>query len=118
MADSDDQWPLPSYNPGARKHLHAIGVIAVTFGAFERSIDSLYFFHPQRMKLPHELTALYYFNLNEEKRVVAIRDVFKSFERDPTVIEAVGNALSYFQWCRNVRNQILHSERYPKGLGG
>jgi hypothetical protein len=117
MSDSEDRWPLPNYNPGATKHLHAIGVIAVTFAAFERSVESIYFFYPQRMNLPDELINLYYFSLNEEKRLAAIREVFRSFEQDPAVVAAVENVLSYFQWCRNVRNQILHAERYPASFG-
>ncbi len=38
VTESDDIWPLPTYNPGSQKHLHALGVIAVTFAALERNI--------------------------------------------------------------------------------
>lgn len=31
--DEADNWPLSHYNPGPRLHLHALGVIAVTFAA-------------------------------------------------------------------------------------
>jgi hypothetical protein len=118
MGDSEDTWPLPKYNPGAHKHLHALGVIAITFAAFERSIDSLYDFHPRQQKLPDELVSLYYFSLNEEKRINAVREIFSAYEKDSSVKAAVSNVLDYFKWCRHTRNQLLHSEHYPALFGG
>jgi hypothetical protein len=39
---SDDNWPMPSFDAGDPKHLHAVGVIAVTFVQFERSVDVVF----------------------------------------------------------------------------
>jgi len=111
-------WPLPKFWVGQHDHLHALGVIAVTVAQFERSIDSLYYFHPHKQNLPAELAKLYYYSLDEEKRLKAIISVFKAFEMDQSVVTAVENLLQYFRWCRNARNQLLHAESYPPGFGG
>jgi hypothetical protein len=48
--DPNATWPLPGYNPGKRLHLHALGVIAITYAAFERSLNDFYELHPSRQK--------------------------------------------------------------------
>jgi len=118
MVESEDTWPMPEYNPGSPKHLHALGVIAIQFASLERSIDILYLNKALNQKLPQDLVELYYFTINEEKRIEAVRSVFKKYEKNPLVKNLVENLLEYFQWCRNCRNQILHAERYPPALGG
>jgi hypothetical protein len=118
MADPEDIWPLPDYNPGGHYHLHALGVISIAFASFERSIDSLYNYQGQNQNIPLELCHLYYFSLNEEKRIEAIRLMFGTYEKSDAVKTAVNNILGYFQWCRHVRNQILHAEQYPPSFGG
>jgi hypothetical protein len=118
MAESEDTWPMPKYNPGQPKHLHALGVIAVQFAQLERSVESLYHAEAWRKKLPDELIDLYFYSLNEEKRIEAIRIIYSGHTRHPHVIESVGNLLDYFNWCRDCRNKILHAERYPAAFGG
>jgi hypothetical protein len=34
-----------------------------------------------------------------------------------TAAAAVGKVLDFFDWAHGSRNKILHSERYPPGLG-
>jgi hypothetical protein len=116
--EQEDTWPLPNYNPGSPRHLHALGVIAVTYAGFQRSIDSLYAFHPRQQKLPDELIELYYFSLGEEKRIDAVRKVFDAYGKSEVVKAAINNVLSYFRWCKHTRDQILHAERYPASFGG
>lgn len=118
MDDPEDTWPLPKYNAGLPKHLHALGVISIIFAQLERSIDFLYAFHPRQQKLPDALINLYYYNLNEEKRIGAVREVFKTYEKSTAVKAAVNNLMDYFQWCRDTRNQLLHAEQYPALFGG
>jgi hypothetical protein len=118
MAESEDTWPQPHYNPGRPKHLHALGVIAIQYASLERSVDILYLSKALRQTLPQDLVELYYYSLNEEKRIEAVRLIFKAYEEDLKVIAAIENLLEYFQWCRNCRNQILHAEQYPAAFGG
>jgi hypothetical protein len=118
MSERDDNWPLPHYNPGSHMHLHALGVIAVTYASLERSVDALYVNKARRQKMQDELVDLYYFSLNEEKRIEAVRAVFRKYEKKQEVVVLVENLLDYFQWCRNCRNQILHAEQYPPSFGG
>jgi hypothetical protein len=56
--------------------------------------------------------------LNEEKRIQAVREVFRKYEANPAMVKSVENLLNYFQWCRNTRNQLLHAEHYPAAFGG
>ena len=117
MAESEDRWPLPKYNPGDRKHLHALGVIAITFATLERSLDLHFLGMAKRKKMPKKLSLLYYFNLNEEKRIEATRSIFEEYEKDKKVRELMDNLLDYFKWCRDCRNQLLHAEQYPTSIG-
>ena len=118
MTDPEDIWPLPQFNAGAHYHLHALGVIAVTYAQFQRSIDYLYAFHPRQMKLPDALIDLYYLGLSEEKRIQAVREVFAKYEKSEAIKAAIENVLKYFQWCKQTRDQILHAEQYPAMFGG
>jgi hypothetical protein len=81
-------------------------------------VDELYQYHPRVQKLPDKLIDLYYFTLSEEKRIVAIREVFQIYEENPAMQKCVDNLLDYFQWARNTRNQLLHAENYPASFGG
>jgi hypothetical protein len=119
MAESEDMWPLPEYNPGQHKHLHAVGVIAVEFAQLERSVESLYHAEAWRKKMPDDLTNLYFYTLNEEKRIEAIRQIYSGYnKKHPEIVVLIGNLLEYFNWCRDCRNHILHAENYPAAFGG
>lgn len=119
MTVSEDTWPLPTYNPGQPKHLHALGVIAVLFAQLERSVESLYHAEAQRRNVPQDLIDLYFYTLNEEKRLEAIRLIYGDYKtKHPQMHVLISNLLEYFHWCRNCRNQLLHAENYPAAFGG
>jgi hypothetical protein len=113
MVDSEDTWPLPKYNPGPAKHLHALGVIATIYTAFQRGMDELYKFHPRRQNVPDRLINLYYYGLNEEARISAVTEAFAEYEKEDAVKNSVENLAEYFKWCKNCRDQLQHSEHYP-----
>ncbi|SEE72783.1 hypothetical protein SAMN05444161_6886 [Rhizobiales bacterium GAS191] len=114
---SDDQWPMPEYNAGPRDHLHAIGVISITFANLQASLDALNKSYARQLNMPGELIDFLYFNLTEEKRIEAIGTLFRASEADKAVVRAVENLLRYFKWCSKCRNNILHSELYPPSFG-
>jgi len=116
--DTDDNWPSPEYEVGQHNHVHAIGVISLLTAQFERSIDGFHAHHWRDQNAPYDLIDLYYYSLNEEKRLEAIRIAFERFERDPAVREAIENLVAYFKWCRDARNNLLHAEHYPASFGG
>jgi hypothetical protein len=74
------EWP--DYHTGRREHVHAVGVIALSYTAFERRLFSLYAHHPERQKMPHALIQLYYSSLNEASQLKAIRIVFSEYEKN------------------------------------
>lgn len=124
MTDAEDEtnppdsWPAPEYGVGQHQHVHAIGVISLLTAQFERSVDSFHAHHWREQNAPDDLIDLYYYSLNEEKRLEAIRAAFEQFEADPAVKEAIKNLVLYFHWCRDARNKLLHAEPYPSSLGG
>jgi hypothetical protein len=118
MSEPEDTWPEPNYNPGSPKHLHALGVISVTYCAFEQGIHNLCELHPQKQKIPRPLANFLFYSLNDDKKIAAIRAVFRAYERDRKVLGVVKNLLEYFNWCRDARNKLLHAERYPPLFGG
>jgi hypothetical protein len=109
MSSIEDTWPLPDYDNGPPKHVHAIGVIALAYATLQSAMDRLFL---DRAK--SEWAEKYYYLLNEEQRSDAIKEIFKN--DDPGVVEAVDNIVKYFDWCRTCRNILLHAERYPSGL--
>lgn len=113
-----DSWPASEYGVGQHRHVHAIGVISLLTAQFERSVDSFHAYHRREQNAPDDLIDLYYYSLNEEKRLEAIRTAFEQFEADPAVKDAINNLVRYFHWCRDARNKLLHAEPYPPSLGG
>jgi len=113
MSDPEDTWPEPNYNPGPTKHLHAVGVISSCYNSFEESVFELYQHHPRIQKLPVKLIHLYYRSINERERLAAVKAVFAEYEKDANVISLVENLVTYFEWCWDVRNKIIHAEQYP-----
>ena len=90
MVNPTDGWPT-NYNPGSIKHLHALGVIAVEYNALERGMAELYLIPLRRQKIADKLSDLYYFSLNAEKQLEAIKIVYKEYETDKDVVALVEN---------------------------
>jgi hypothetical protein len=109
MSSIEDTWPQPVYDPGPPKHVHAIGVIALTYSTLQDGMDRLFL-----GKADSEWAEKYYYMLSEEKRSEAIREMFK--DETPGVVAAIDNLVKYFGWCRTCRNNLLHAQSYPSGL--
>lgn len=115
MSLGEDTWPLPDYNPGpTRQHLHALGVISLTYATLQRNMDDLFLLRAARKQIPPDWTETYYYALSEDRRSQAITDIFKDTDSDVT--EAIKNIVDFFDWCRGCRNNLLHAESYPSGL--
>ena len=56
---TDNNWPI-YYLSNHPDHIHAIGVIAVAYSAYEGELFSRYANHPQIQKMPWEMAQLYY----------------------------------------------------------
>jgi hypothetical protein len=103
----EDTWPV--YENGSPKHVHAIGVIALTYAKLQGSMEDLFVTRTQS-----SWAEKYYHGLTEDKRSDAIREAFK--DDGPAVVDTVDNLVKYFDWCRSCRNNLLHAESYPSGL--
>jgi hypothetical protein len=106
----EDKWPLPDYHPGpTQKQLHALGVLSINFVTLQGSMDDLYFLKAAAG------AEKYYYALSEDKRSQTIKDLYK--HEDPKVVDVIGNLVSFFDWSRNCRNNLLHAESYPSAVG-
>jgi hypothetical protein len=115
----NDTWPLPRYNPGSRDHLHALGVISITFANLQASIDSLYRQRATSAGHSSQQIESDYFKLSEEDRIKAAKALIRRLDKqDREFVKSVENVLDFYNWCRKCRNIILHSERYPPAFGG
>ncbi len=112
-----DEWPLPTYNCGSSKHLHAIGVIANRFNALERGMFDLYSLYTQG-RLARELSDFFFLALNERTRMQALKKLVHTYEKRRRAREFFDSLYDYFEWCWEARNQIIHAEFYPAMLGG
>lgn len=108
----------PSYFTGRREHIHALGVISLSYSAFERDLFTLYAHHPGVKGMPRELVEKYWSAQNEASQVKSIRDIFQMYETDAAPLEFVDKLMDYFEWCSHTRNQLMHSELYPSLFGG
>ena len=69
--------------------------------------------------MPDDLVNLYFYTLNEERRIEAIRIIYGDYEKKhPEIMALIHNLLDYFNWCRACRNHLLHAENYPATFGG
>lgn len=106
MSSVEDTWPLPKYDNGPAKQVHAIGVIALVYATLQSAMDRLFL---NRAK--SEWAKKYYYPLNEEKRSDAITEVFRS-----------GRSRGDWQHCqifrlvKACRNILRHAESYSSGL--
>jgi hypothetical protein len=92
---SNDNWPMPAFDAGDSKHLHALGVIAVAFVQFERSVESLFLHHPANSAVPFDLLDRYFFALSEDHRVAVTRKFYSDRESDALVKIAANNVLDF-----------------------
>jgi hypothetical protein len=106
MSPEEDTWPLPDYQLGPTpQELHALGVLSLNYVKFHGHMDALYFLKARAGAETH------YYGLTEDKRSLAIKDVYK--DADPDVAEAIDNLVCLFDWSRHCRNTLLHAESYP-----
>jgi hypothetical protein len=107
-----EEWP--SYHRGRRDHIHALGVIALGYSAFERGLVTIYAHRCAQQHMPYELVHLYYSSLNEKSQLKAIRTIFDTDEKEPAALASVSSLIDYFNWCSDARNTLLHSELVPQ----
>ncbi|WP_316172116.1 MULTISPECIES: hypothetical protein [unclassified Bradyrhizobium] len=111
-----EEWP--SYLTGRRDHIHALGVISLSYSAFERDLFTLYAHHPGVKGMPRELVDKYWSSQSEFNQVKSVREIFQMYETDPAPLKFVNKLMDYFDWCSHTRNQLMHSEYYPSIFGG
>jgi hypothetical protein len=54
-----------------------------------------------------------YLRSNEKQRDKILRDCFSKSDLESNLRDLIFNLLDCFDWCRNSRHQIIHSEKYP-----
>lgn len=107
----EDNWPSPTFHPGPKQHLHALGVIAITFARFEAHLYALCPSVAKRLNI--EFDSKEFLKLNNKLKIKKIRAFFDEHEKRDDVNTSINNLLDYFDWCQHCRDQLLHAERYP-----
>src|SRR3977135_542937 len=103
MEMSHDNWPMPKFDAGDPKHLHAVGVIALTFVQFERRVESMFLHHPTNSEMPFDLRERNFLALSEGQRVAVTRKFYSDSEPDALVKAAAKNVLDFFDWAHDSR---------------
>jgi hypothetical protein len=116
-AGSEDDWPLPEYNPGQRANLHALGVIVLQFAQYERAVHDLFALKAQQNRLPPDFWNTFYLRLNGETRVAATKALFQHEEVE-AIREQAENLLEHFVRCKAYRDHLVHAELYGAAFGG
>jgi hypothetical protein len=117
MVDAEDCWPLPEYNPGPQKHLHALGAISTNYNKFESRLFVLFAHHLDAKHVPRKITDALYYQGSETQRLENIELVFAECEKEQAVRERVSKLMLYFRWCYETRNHLLHSRHDPPLFG-
>lgn len=116
MTNTDDNWPT-QYSAGPKRPLHAVGVIASVYNDFDAGLFNIYAHHLKRKKVPEKISSRLYFQTSEDQRTDLIKFVFAECEKKKKVIDAVTALCSYYLWCWNTRNTLLHATIIPPLLG-
>jgi hypothetical protein len=93
--------------------LAPVGIIAVTFVQFERSVESLYLHHPANVAVPFDLLERYFFALSEEQRVAVTRKFYS--DREPEARRSSRcrlTATGVFLWTKSVKFNHHDDERH------
>lgn len=106
----------PTYLVGPAEHLHAVGVLSAVFNLYEDEFFDLYLHKANLKGVPYDVTSKSYFSLQEHQRLELLRTVFKACESDDRVLTLVDNLVAHFNWCSNVRNNVIHAQPYPSPL--
>ncbi len=118
MAKSSKEWPKPKYDVGQKEHLHAIGVLAFNYNAFESVLFDVFKHHLSTDGMARRTTIRMYSELPERKRLDLIKLVFATTEKDAAVKSAVTKLIKYFEWSADTRNRLVHSQYAPPLFGG
>lgn len=112
MDEPQDTWPLPLYNPGAVKQLHALGVIANNYCEFEDRLIALAFHHLDIRKIERKTSEAFFFELTESKRLDFTKMIFALNEKDSDVLHCIERLVKYFEWAKETRNNLVHARQH------
>jgi hypothetical protein len=70
-------------------------------------------------KAPQQFAQDYYYDLDEQKRNDAVRRIAGiAIKDDLSALDLLDHVIECLSWCRDTRNQIMHSECYPMTYRG
>lgn len=100
--DPEDNWP--KYAVGPRKHLHALGVMALNFSFYEAALVVIF-----EMYLPKSVAKFMFNSLHNQARAEAIRELIGTFEKETDVADHVDYLATHFSMCAQNRHTCLHA---------
>jgi hypothetical protein len=107
----DPKWP--SYETGPEKHMHALGIIAVNYNLFERSLYPLFSHHWERDLSENERRYLFW-TYDNAQRLDAIQFAFKEREGEAEVLDRIDHLATYWSVVSEKRHLLMHSTLYKQ----
>jgi hypothetical protein len=109
MTGSEDEWPLPRYYiTDQPKHIHALGVVSLTYNLFESRWITILAHYAGQATADFLLTG----KISDEARMRYVRHYVQLKERDPIVIDLIENAIHCYATCGENRNILMHSSQF------
>ena len=111
MSDDSDTWPLPAYEVGQPKHIHALGVVAARYNMLEFALECLMFDY---IGMSSDTTQYLFANLSNNLRLDLLKRCVEDREADNDTKEAMLHFVSCFSVCAENRNMTcaqIHSAR-------
>lgn len=106
MTDDSDIWPLPRFDIGQPKHMHALGIVAATYNQMEFSLFCLLLDYTG---LSSETTQWLVANTSNNTRLELLRRCIDEKELDQQAREHAHHFSLCYDICAENRNFLMHS---------
>lgn len=104
-------WP-PYIAPPA-KHLHAVGVLLYLFNSIEETLLFILLLRARQGGASTKRVMRASRELSDSARIEFCKVVFSMNEKDPALIQYFSRLLNYYDKCRVIRNELIHSRFDP-----
>jgi len=112
MPDDPDIWPLPAYEVGQPKHIHALGVASARYNMLEFALLCLMFDY---CGMANETTQYLFANMSNSLRLQLLARCAEDREADAATKECVLHFVACFNICAENRNTLMHSQTKQSG---
>lgn len=95
--------------------MHALGIVSINYNSFEHGLLAIFRHHLDAKNVPENFSDFVFGKANREVQVAMIREIFDQCESDWAVKDCVEHLLSYYAWCYQSRDLLMHSHQNFQG---